>query len=202
MHVRAVAARQVRGERRHAPARTFVHRGGGASVGWSVPLSVRFDLWISLRKMWIVNSENPTHNEAHPGMAFGIRGGVLLALLCVSLPLGVSATPTFTTERTLEEIPPSSMPGGVGSPVEDARLPLYRAHALAALDALNDARGNNEEVYTLGDVLEARTQVVAGELTPTIHQHPTIREKAPRVLTRLSLFQISQERWFTSSIRR
>lgn len=116
-------------------------------------------------------------------MAFGIRGGVLLALLCVSLPLGVSATPTFTTERTLEEIPPSSMPGGVGSPVEDARLPLYRAHALAALDALNDARGNGEEAYTLGDVLEARTQVVAGELTPTIHQHPTIREKAPRVLT-------------------
>jgi hypothetical protein len=112
-------------------------------------------------------------------MAFGIRGGVLLALLCVSLPLGVSATPTFTTERTLEEIPPSSMPGGVGSPVEAARLPLYRAHALAALDALNDARGNGEEVYTLGDVLEARTQVVAGELSPTIHQHPTIREKAP-----------------------
>jgi hypothetical protein len=153
--------------------------------------------------MWIVNSENPTHNEAHPGMAFGIRGGVLLALLCVSLPLGVSATPTFTTERTLEEIPPSSMPGGVGSPVEDARLPLYRAHALAALDALNDARGNGEEVYTLGDVLEARTQVVAGELSPTIHQHPTIREKGPtRVLTILSQFQISQERRFTSSIRR
>ena len=171
-------------------------------MGWSVPLSVRFDLWIS-RKMWIVNSEKLTHNEAHPGMAFGIRGGVLLALLCVSLPLGVSATPTFTTERTLEEIPPSSMPGGVGSPVEAARLPLYRAHALAALDALNDARGNGEEVYTLGDVLEARTQVVAGELSPTIDQHPTIREKAPsRVLTRLSQFQISQERWFTSSIRR
>jgi len=124
-------------------------------------------------------------------MAFGIRGGVLLALLCVSLPLGVSATPTFTTERTLEEIPPSSMPGGVGSPVEAARLPLYRAHALAALDALNDARGNGEEAYTLGDVLEARTQVVAGESTPTIHQHPTIREKAPsRVLTRLSQLQI------------
>ena len=124
-------------------------------------------------------------------MAFGIRGGVLLALLCVSLPLGVSATPTFTTERTLEEIPPSSMPGGVGSPVEAARLPLYRAHALAALDALNDARGNGEEVYTLGDVLEARTQVVAGELSPTIDQHPTIREKAPsRVLTRLSQLQI------------
>lgn len=134
--------------------------------------------------MSIVNSENLTTRRAlHPGMAFGIRGGVLLALLCVSLPLGVSATPTFTTERTLEEIPPSSMPGGVGSPVEDARLPLYRAHALAALDALNDARGNGEEAYTLGDVLEARTQVVAGELTPTIHQHPTIREKAPRVLT-------------------
>ena len=154
--------------------------------------------------MLIVNTENLTARLApHPGMAFGIRGGVLLALLCVSLPLGVSATPTFTTERTLEEIPPSSMPGGVGSPVEDARLPLYRAHALAALDALNDARGNGEEVYTLGDVLEARTQVVAGQLTPTIHQHPTIREKAPsRVLTRLSQFQISQERWFTSSIRR
>lgn len=155
--------------------------------------------------MFIVNSENlTTRRTPHPGMAFGIRGGVLLALLCVSLPLlGVSATPTFTTERTLEEIPPSSMPGGVGSPVEAARLPLYRAHALAALDALNDARGNNEEVYTLGDVLEARTQVVAGELSPTIHQHPTIREKAPsRVLTRLSQFQISQERWFTSSIRR
>ena len=119
-------------------------------------------------------------------------------MLCVSLPLGVSATPTFTTERTLEEIPPSSMPGGVGSPVEAARLPLYRAHALAALDALNDARGNNEEAYTLGDVLEARTQVVAGELSPTIDQHPTIREKAPsRMLTRLSQIQISQERWFT-----
>ena len=162
-------------------------------------------MWISLRKCRLSTPRISliTHNEAHPGMAFGIRGGVLLALLCVSLPLGVSATPTFTTERTLEEIPPSSMPGGVGSPVEDARLPLYRAHALAALDALNDARGNGEEVYTLGDVLEARTQVVAGELSPTIHQHPTIREKAPcRVLTRLSQFQISQERRFTSSIRR
>ena len=140
-------------------------------------------MWIdscASKIMWIVNSENLTTRRAlHPGMAFGIRGGVLLALLCVSLPLGVSATPTFTTERTLEEIPPSSMPGGVGSPVEGARLPLYRAHALAALDALNDARGNGEEVYTLGDVLEARTQVVAGELSPTIHQHPTNTEKAP-----------------------
>ena len=90
--------------------------------------------------------------------------------------------------------------------MESAQRPPLRTHqaqALAALDALNDARGNGEEAYTLGDVLEARTQVVAGELTPTIHQHPTIREKGPtRVLTRLSQLQISQERRFTSSIRR
>ena len=108
-------------------------------------------------------------------MAFGIRGGVLLALLCVSLPLGVSATPTFTTERTLEEIPPSSMPGGVSAPVEESHLPLYRAHALAALDALNRARDEREGVYELGDVLEARTQVVAGQSSPHPRSTPDVR---------------------------
>mmetsp|Transcript_3425 Transcript_3425/g.13672 ORF Transcript_3425/g.13672 Transcript_3425/m.13672 type:complete len:137 (-) Transcript_3425:97-507(-) len=95
-------------------------------------------------------------------MTAGIRGGVLLAFLCASLPLDTRADPAFTTERTLEEVPPSSMPGGVSAPVEESHLPLYRAHALAALDALNRARDEREGVYELGDVLEARTQVVAG----------------------------------------
>ena len=106
-------------------------------------------------------------------MTAGIRGGVLLAFLCASLPLDTRADPAFTTERTLEEVPPSSMPGGVSAPVEESHLPLYRAHALAALDALNRARDEREGVYELGDVLEARTQVVAGQSSPRPDQHPT-----------------------------
>ena len=106
-------------------------------------------------------------------MTAGLRGGVLLAFLCASLPLDTRADPAFTTERTLEEVPPSSMPGGVSAPVEESHLPLYRAHALAALDALNRARDEREGVYELGDVLEARTQVVAGQSSPRPDQHPT-----------------------------
>lgn len=106
-------------------------------------------------------------------MTAGIRAGVLLAFLCASLPLDTRADSAFTTERTLEEVPPSSMPGGVSAPVEESHLPLYRAHALAALDALNRARDEREGVYELGDVLEARTQVVAGQSSPRPDQHPT-----------------------------
>ena len=71
------------------------------------------------------------------GMTAGIRAGVLLAFLCASLPLDTRADSAFTTERTLEEVPPSSMPGGVSAPVEESHLPLYRAHALAALPVRN-----------------------------------------------------------------
>ena len=112
-------------------------------------------------------------------MTAGIRGGVLLAFLCASLPLDTRAGPAFTTERTLEEVPPSSMPGGVSAPVEESHLPLYRAHALAALDALNRARDEREGVYELGDVLEARTQVVAGQSSPRPDQHPTGARQMP-----------------------
>ena len=108
-------------------------------------------------------------------MTAGIRGVVLLAFLCASLPLDTHADPAFTTERTLEEVPPSSMPGGVSAPVEGSHLPLYRAHALA----LNRARDEREGVYELGDVLEARTQVVAGQSSPRPDQHPTGARQMP-----------------------
>ena len=108
-------------------------------------------------------------------MTAGIRAGVLLAFLCASLPLDTRADSAFTTERTLEEVPPSSMPGGASAPVEESHLPLYRAHALAALDALNRARDEREGVYELGDVLEARTQVVAGQSSPHPRSTPDVR---------------------------